>query len=379
MFVWGQAIGGHKWKEFLSEKGNGNYIEIQAGLANTQYECLPMPPKTSWEWMEAYGAMNADGDKVHGGWSDAKSEVEDCLSTMLNAEKLERMLIETKESIALKPGKLISKGSGWGALENLRRSKSGEDSLPVHLDFGDIDVEQEQWRELLENGSFNNKYPLDPPKSWMNQSEWVSMMEKAVEGADKYNWYAWLQIGIAYLSERRFKEAKEVLNNSMTLNESPWALYGLAQVSAVEGDVVNAAVLACKAYKMRPSDRSLAKEAMKKLINAKLYNKAIDLYNEMPKMLIELGRIKLLKAYAHLGKGEIQVAEDILCKHGYLEVPDLRECENSVTDLWLDIQEKRAYMEGKTFNREKARPPKELDFRMFVYDKYSENKVLKEM
>jgi hypothetical protein len=46
LFVWGQGPGGEKWQEFLSKEGTGGkYAEIQAGLAHTQYECLPMPPK----------------------------------------------------------------------------------------------------------------------------------------------------------------------------------------------------------------------------------------------------------------------------------------------------------------------------------------------
>ncbi|HBN85909.1 MAG TPA: DUF5107 domain-containing protein, partial [Clostridiales bacterium] len=123
LFVWGQGPGGEKWQEFLSADGTGGkYAEIQAGLARTQYECLPMPPKTAWEWMEAYGAMNAKGSNVHGDWEIAKREVEEKLNHMISEQDLESLLVKTKETIALKPAEeLIVTGSGWGALENLRR------------------------------------------------------------------------------------------------------------------------------------------------------------------------------------------------------------------------------------------------------------------
>ena len=41
MFVWGMGQGGRHWNEWLSEKGSA-YIEIQAGLAHTQLEHIPM-------------------------------------------------------------------------------------------------------------------------------------------------------------------------------------------------------------------------------------------------------------------------------------------------------------------------------------------------
>lgn len=52
-------------QRFLTDKA-GDYSEIQAGLARTQYECIPMPPCSAWEWVEGYGAMSADPAKVHG-------------------------------------------------------------------------------------------------------------------------------------------------------------------------------------------------------------------------------------------------------------------------------------------------------------------------
>jgi len=52
LFVWGMGQGGRHWNEWLSEKGSA-YIEIQAGLANTQLEHIPMKAGETWEWTEA--------------------------------------------------------------------------------------------------------------------------------------------------------------------------------------------------------------------------------------------------------------------------------------------------------------------------------------
>ena len=50
----GQGEGGARWQKYLTaDDADGRYVEIQAGLAHTQYECLPMPPLTAWEWRNA--------------------------------------------------------------------------------------------------------------------------------------------------------------------------------------------------------------------------------------------------------------------------------------------------------------------------------------
>ena len=50
----------------------------------------------------------------------------------------------------------------------------------------------------------------------------------------------------------------------------------------------------------------------------------------------------------------------------YLAVPDIKEGETSLSDLWYYIEEQRAAKEGRSFDRDKVSPPYELDFRMFA-------------
>ena len=38
-----------------------------------------MPPHTAWEWLEAYGAMNAGPAQIHGAWHGAQAAVENLL------------------------------------------------------------------------------------------------------------------------------------------------------------------------------------------------------------------------------------------------------------------------------------------------------------
>lgn len=366
LFVWGQGPGGQRWQEFLSQDGkDGKYIEIQAGLAHTQYECLPMPPRTAWEWMEVYGAIRTDPNKVHGDWDGAKAEVERVLSTMIASEDLEKLLVKTKKEIALKPAhKIMFTGSGWGALENKRREKYGEEPLSQHLDFGEICCDQKQWVALMNNGFMQDMSAEAVPESWMNQTEFTLMLEKAVSGPDEFNWYSWMHLGVIYLNCHRFDCAKKALSRSMELKRNCWALYGLAVLARNKNENEKAAFLAMRASLMKPCDASLAKETLNLLCSAHLYGEALVLISELDKSVQALERVQLYKAFCLAHTGKLDEAEQILYQDGGLVVPDIREGEISITDLWYFIEEEKARERGEVFDKDAVLPPSFLDFRM---------------
>ncbi|MBQ0101339.1 MAG: DUF5107 domain-containing protein, partial [Firmicutes bacterium] len=113
-FVWGQGPGGARWQQFLTSDDNKEkYTEIQAGLAHSQYEHLPMPPRTAWEWLEGYGAIDTDPEKVHSDWHTSRLETEEKLNAIISDGEMEKLLEETKP-MALSPAeKVLTHGSGW--------------------------------------------------------------------------------------------------------------------------------------------------------------------------------------------------------------------------------------------------------------------------
>lgn len=81
-----------------------------------------MPPKTAWEWIEAYGAVNLDKEKAHStNYSEAIMEAQKILGEVCPMQKLENMLAETKNMALGKADEVLLPGSGWGALENMRK------------------------------------------------------------------------------------------------------------------------------------------------------------------------------------------------------------------------------------------------------------------
>ncbi len=362
LFVWGQGKGGARWQEFLTGNGSeGKYAEIQAGIASTQYECLPMPPKTAWEWVECYGALQAEPTAVHGDWRGAIDEVSQKLSAMISQNDLETLLQKT-HAMAVSPAeKTVLSGSGWGKLEALRREKQKEAPLCRHLDFGALQPEQKMWQVLLDSGMMPDQEENDFPLSWMLQSEWTKMLEKAPDGYSKF-----LHLAAVFVAEGNPKKAEDYIQKALSLRRTPAALSIFAQGCRLLGRNAEWAASLQEACEMLPADISLAREALAAALAVEHYDELIRLYENCENGVHQDGRSTMFYAFAFLRRGEIDRAETLLHREGGLVVADIREGETSITDLYLELEKAKANREGRPFDPDSIQIPKRFDFRMFV-------------
>ena len=363
LFVWGQGEGGKRWQEFLTQDGHdGRYVEIQAGVAHTQYECLPMPPKTAWEWLEAFGAVTADPAKVHGDWADCRAEVGERLESLIPASKLEDMLAATK-AMALSPAdSVICHGSAWGKLENLRREKSGETPVCAHLDFGEIAEEQAPWLALMENGTMESAADKTlPPLSWMLQKEWTDMLEASSPCHEKH-----LHLAAIHMAQRNLRDADEHLTKALSYAVTPIALFLKAQIHRMSGDLIAAADTALEAYALLPVDVSLCRQALALALRAGKHDAIVTAYETAPAKVQADGRVAMTYAFALLRTGKVADAETVLLFNGGLSVTDIREGEISLTSLYIEIQKAKAARDGVTLEEADIEVPRQFDFRMFV-------------
>src|SRR5262249_42557002 len=153
------------------------YIEIQGGLAQTQGEYVSMPSAAEWSWLEAYGLIESDANLVHGkDWKTAYESVERELEQHLPRRKMNELLANSAKSVADRaPVEVLHQGSGWGALEQIRRQRASQKPFaPSALSFPGESIEEQQkpWLALLENGSLPYRPPTDDPGSLMVQPEW---------------------------------------------------------------------------------------------------------------------------------------------------------------------------------------------------------------
>jgi len=362
LFVWGQGEGGKRWQEFLTQDGHdGRYVEIQAGLAHTQYECIPMPPKTAWEWLETFGAVTADPEKVHGDWANARAEVGRRLEEISPIADLEALLAETK-SMALSPAdRRICYGSAWGSLENLRREKAAQPLVCPHLDFGELTEAEKPWATLLETGCLPVLAPTEAPVSWMLQKEWTRLLEKAVSTHESQ-----LHLAAIHMAERRVRDAEEALDAALALRVTPTALFLKAQVYRLKDDPLAAAQTALEAHALCPSDVSLARQAFALALRVRLHGEIVTAYEAAPENVQADGRVAMTYAFALLREGKTDEAEAVLYRDGGLSVTDIREGEISLTSLYISIQKARAEARGETLEDADIDVPRQFDFRMNV-------------
>lgn len=76
-----------------------------------------------------------------------------------------------------------------------------------------------------------------------------------------------------------------------------------------------------------------------------------------------MGRVRLYELFANVRLKNIEEAERILYGNGGLVIPDVREGEGLVTDMWFELEELKAKRDGREFSRFTADVPKMFDFR----------------
>lgn len=373
LFLWGQGPGGRRWQTFLSQPGHA-YIEIQAGLARTQAEYLPMPPGADWSWLEAYGLLEVEPQAVHGNdWSAAQTAVEENLEQLLPCGEMAAELGRTCELSDQPPEEIVQRGAGWGALESIRRRVTGEPPLcSSRLVFAEASLggAQAPWLTLLHEGAFPDADPTIPPTAYMVQAEWRERLETAAASGRADNWFAWLHLGVMRYSDKDRDAAREAWRTSLELADTPWAKRNLAVLAREDGKLQEAADLYLESCRRQPSLFPLAVECGQVLGDAGRWTEWLDLLDELPESVRRRGRLQLLEAQAALRLKDFQRAEAVL-RSGVV-VDDMREGERSLSNLWFELHEQRLSAAEdipvddtlrERVRREYPVPP-ELDFRM---------------
>jgi tetratricopeptide (TPR) repeat protein len=372
LFVWGMHHGGRHWQEFLSVK-DSPYIELQAGLTQIQGEYLQMPAGADWSWLEAYGLMKSSPEVTHGkNWRLAYSSVDTALKNLMPQDKMESILIETAEMADKRPDEILQQGSGWGALERLRRERDGEKPFcSDYLIFDDTTLKEEQqpWLALLRDGFVPYIPPKEKIRGWMIQYQWRMILEESVKQKKGGNWLAWLHLGVMYYSCGNFEKARRAWEKSLECEQSPWAYRNLAVLAQREKLKEKAADLFTRATALITNVYNLDVECCTALIDAGRYEQLFRFIDGLPPEIRSRGRIKVIEAQAALKRGDLKQVERILESRPY--VADIREGEVTLSHLWFEMHEKRISEEEKIPIGEELRkrirkefpPPIWLDFR----------------
>jgi tetratricopeptide (TPR) repeat protein len=322
LFTWGNAPGGRRWQEFLTGSTE-SYFEIQAGLTRTQLEHVPLGPGESWSWSEVYGPVSVPLEAVHGEWVDAI----ECMESAIAEAGIQSMLDERAGAEHDRQSAPLHTGSGWGALESLRREVMGEEPSPVIdrlFPRSSLGEDQEPWVALLETGTL----PPGTPRSYVVATPWSDLLEGAADSAA-----AMLHRGVVRWHAGRRQAAVEAWEAAYAREPDSWlALRNIAAAGGLMGEPERSAEQYLRALEQAPDVAQLRLEAIQALIAASRFPEAIALAQAAPASSFT-GRFRFLQAWAAVLHGELRLAESIL-ERG-LEVADLREGESSLSDLWL--------------------------------------------
>ena len=373
LFLWGMGPGGRRWQRFLSSEGRA-YIEIQAGLTRTQMEHLPMPAGAEWSWLEAYGLMEADPAAVHGiDWAKAQQSVSESLGHLITRRALVAEFQRGASFADRPPAELVQRGSGWGALEALRRQAMGEPpfhSPGVVFDEASLGPDQGPWLGLLRGGAMPEADPQRDIAGYMVQPVWRDMLEAALDAGQGSHWLSWLHLGIMRYYAQEKEAARQAWESSLASERTPWALRNLAVLTMEGGRGDVAANLYLEALDLRPSLLPLVLECGRVLLDAGHPARWLEALTGLPEAVRAHGRVRLLEGQAALEVGDLDRVQGLLS--GSLIIDDLREGERSLSYLWFAYHEKRLSAKENVPIDDALRQrvqrqypvPDELDFRM---------------
>ncbi len=367
LFLWGRSPGGDHWQEWLAQPGR-EYLEVQAGLARTQLEHLPMPAQASWSWVEAYGLLQSDADAVHGDhWSLARAAVSRDLEQLMPRAELDRALTDAAAWADAAPVDVLNRGSGWGALEHRLRERDGDDSLSLPgTPFGDetLAPAQDPWVELMRTGRMPSPTAEQPPSSYQTSGRWLPLLE-AADG-----WLPLLHLGVVLAHAGDAQGATDAWVRSLAAEPTAWAGRNLAALARADGDLELALRRYRPALALREDVAALRRELVDTLLISGDGAHALAVIDAAPGEQRRLGRFRLAEIRAALLTGDLDRAGRVL-RDGVM-LPDVREGEPALHEVWFDYQVALAA-------REQRRPvdagleaqvraavliPRDLDFRM---------------
>ena len=367
LFLWGKGKGGENWNQFLSDGTNEGYIEIQAGLARTQLEHIPMADGNTWTWVEAYGAIDVR-DQAHSEWSAAVKSVKNQIDTIFDGG-MSNTLNTAKNDVAQGKEFLLF-GSGWGALEEYRREKEHGLKLSENLTFpmGALHDSQEQWMILLNKGYLPERPVDSEPCGYLIEKYWYDLLKQSLRQTQNRNWYALMHFGVMEYAQGNIKEALKCFNESITKQPSAWCYRNIAMIYRNEyQDYSKAYEYMKKAFDINHSCRALVVDTAVTYLMAEKFQEWLDSY----KILEELqndGRLKLYCAKALMKLNRYSEATTYLNKD--LVMPDIKEGDTAISDEWFKLYGKQFLdqdpnLDPNTLQElvEKKYPLDKLDFR----------------
>lgn len=334
LFVWGEGAGGKNWNQYLSDGTNEGYIEIQAGLARTQLEHIPMNDGDTWTWVEAYGAADC-GKDAHGQWETAQKSVEKKLISDF-PETMTAALNKAKEQKVV-AGEIINMGSGWGIIDEYRRKAEGMPSLSCDITIPEtaLNDAQKEWLILLNEGYLPERDEKAEPVGYVVDDFWRNLLAKSLEDSKNRNWYALMHLAVMEYASGNSQKAMELFTESVNVKPNAWCYRNIAMIYRNElKDYNKAYEYMAKAFELNKTCRGIVVDTAVTYLLAGKNEEWLRAYEELGELKND-GRLRLYcsKALMNLEKYE----EAALYLNKDLDMPDIKEGDTAISDEWFKL------------------------------------------
>ncbi|MDC7290355.1 DUF5107 domain-containing protein [Blautia schinkii] len=376
MFCWGSHPGGRRWCSYLATEEEGNYVELQAGLAPTQLNGIEIPGKTTWSFTQAIGETFLEKPETAYGedYAASRMAVEVQVQNALPPEEIVQRDACYKKLAKNPAEEILSYGSGWGALERERVKRQGG-YFPEHLLFPDNTLTKEQypWLCLLNDGFLPELLPSQAPESWMVDEKFYPLLKESLRHPKGNHYLSRLHLGVIEYELGARSEGVKQWQISFGLCPSAFTLRNLAYDARLNGDVEEALKLMKECIEIEDNgiDKIFSEEYMDLLLDNRSFEEAWNYYRGLPAERQDSDRLTLQAALAGVELKEYAFVEQVLSR----EFACIREGDTSLTDLFFRFQEQKmldspdnmlSQDEVRSYVLKHCTPPGEIDFRMFV-------------
>ena len=321
LFSWGHRKGSSHWQKMLTDKA-GDYVEIQAGLGKTQYECIPMPPKCVWSFSECYTLADIPENKVNIPYNELVNVVRKQIHSLGGCSALDEKLPDFLNDISLQKGDVVLSGSGFGYLNKTLGGKA-----PEHLAFY-ADDEVKPWIDLAENKTLMGR---------LSFAYGCKMENLLMKNRNICNWNIAYQLALLAYDRREFEKAKQYCAQSLIFDNNEYNnhLYGFILYQL---DDERSVYFAEKCIDINSGSYCLAESVFALLLKQKAYSSVIGCYDKLSDDIKQNPRILMYLSMAYLKAGDAKKAEEILTGNGGLVLLDFREGDKFLDILYRSIR-----------------------------------------
>ncbi len=362
MFCWGNTSGGNRWCDYLSEDGQGNYLEVQAGLAATQNHSATLPAAGELSFVQLFGAFNSSSkDYALDDWGVAQKGVADDVEKALSADDVQALYKNYYAKSDIAGYEMINDGSIYGQLENERCTLTGDKALPSHLNFNTDNSKQSMtaWSSLLKG----TPLPNDVQIQYLTDPKWMGYLESEYKNSDKTKYH----YAVSLVENMQLEKGMKLLEE-LSSNGDSYASYALGLICARDEMPEDALKYYMTAFEQAPTpkDKEYLDTLIPALTNKGDYAKAWEIYESVTEESIgEKARLSLCKVAMELGN--LEFAE----KELFFDYALIREGALALSDTYFEYYaRKKAKAAGVEYSNEmfdnKVDLPRKLDFRMHL-------------